>query len=129
MLRVMNVDKNPAYPAAVEALNTEAVIPNHVVSPQCKHFNCVIERDHRMVKKRVWPAKGYGTFQSAWRTLEGSETVNMIRGPSEMTGQRRCGRPGALHRRTVRTLCLIDIHAQPTSPYRSRPFPEPHDDP
>jgi IS6 family transposase len=24
-------------------------------------------------------AKGYGSFQSAWRTLEGIETVNMIR--------------------------------------------------
>jgi len=31
------------------------------------------------VKKRVWLAKGYGSFQSAWRTLQGIETVNMIR--------------------------------------------------
>jgi hypothetical protein len=31
------------------------------------------------VKKRTWLAKGYGSFQSAWRTLEGVETVNMIR--------------------------------------------------
>jgi hypothetical protein len=31
------------------------------------------------VKKRTWLAKGYGSFQSAWRTLEGIETVNMIR--------------------------------------------------
>jgi transposase-like protein len=44
--RVINVDKNPAYPAA---------------------------------GKRAWLAKGYGSFQSAWRTLEGIETVNMIR--------------------------------------------------
>jgi vancomycin aglycone glucosyltransferase len=29
--------------------------------------------------ERVWLAKGYGSFQSAWRTLEGIETVNMIR--------------------------------------------------
>jgi len=35
--------------------------------------------DHRTVKKRTWLAKGYGFFQSAWRTLEGIETVNMIR--------------------------------------------------
>jgi IS6 family transposase len=32
-----------------------------------------------VVKKRTWLAKGYGSFQSAWRTLEGIETVNMIR--------------------------------------------------
>ena len=31
------------------------------------------------MKKRTWLAKGYGSFQSAWRTLEGIETVNMIR--------------------------------------------------
>jgi IS6 family transposase len=31
------------------------------------------------VKKRVWLAKGYGSFQSAWRTLQGIETVHMIR--------------------------------------------------
>jgi IS6 family transposase len=32
-----------------------------------------------LVKKRTWLAKGYGSFQSAWRTLEGIETVNIIR--------------------------------------------------
>jgi hypothetical protein len=26
-----------------------------------------------------WLAKGYGSFQSAWRTLQGIETVHMIR--------------------------------------------------
>ena len=31
------------------------------------------------MKKRVWLAKGYGSFQSAWRTLQGIETVHMIR--------------------------------------------------
>jgi transposase-like protein len=44
-----------------------------------KYLNNVIEQDHRLVKKRVWLAKGYGSFQSAWRTLQGIETVHMIR--------------------------------------------------
>jgi transposase-like protein len=39
----------------------------------------VIEQDHRLVKKRAWLANGYGSFQSAWRTLQGIETVHMIR--------------------------------------------------
>jgi hypothetical protein len=39
----------------------------------------VIEQDHRTVKKRVCLAKGYGSFQSAGRTLQGIETVHMIR--------------------------------------------------
>ena len=46
---------------------------------QCKYLNNVIEQDHRTVKKRVWLAKGYGSFQSARRTLQGIEAVNMIR--------------------------------------------------
>jgi transposase-like protein len=39
----------------------------------------VIEQDHRTVKKRVWLAKGYGSFQTAWWTLQEIETVHMIR--------------------------------------------------
>ena len=79
MPRVMNVDKNPAYPAAVEALKADGIIPRRVALRQCKYLNNVIEQDHRTVKKRVWLAKGYGSFQSAWRTLQGIEAVNMIR--------------------------------------------------
>ena len=79
MPRVINVDKNPAYPAAVEALKTHGEIPRRVVLRQSKYLNNVIEQDHRTVKKRVWLAKGDGSFQSAWRTLQGIETMNMIR--------------------------------------------------
>jgi transposase-like protein len=39
----------------------------------------VVEQDHRTVKKRTWLAKGYGSFSTAWRTLQGIEAVNMIR--------------------------------------------------
>jgi len=79
MPRVMNVDNNPAYPAAVEALKNDGVIPKRVALRQCKYLNNVIEQDHRSVKKRVWLAKGYGSFQSAWRTLQGIEAVHMIK--------------------------------------------------
>ena len=103
MPRVINVDKNPTYPAAMEALKAGGAIPSRVVLRQCKYLNNVIEQDHRTVKKRVWLAKGYGSFQSAWRTLQGIETVNMIR---KVASQRRFGRPSSLHRRAVRTLCL-----------------------
>src|SRR5271169_6230742 len=54
MPRVMNVDKNPAYPAAVEALKADGIIPRRVALRQCKYLNNVIEQDHRTVKKRVW---------------------------------------------------------------------------
>src|ERR1700693_4833841 len=79
MPRLMNVDKNPAYPAAVGALKADGVILRRVRLRQCKYLNNVIEQDHRTVKKRVWLAKGCGSFQSAWRTLQGIETGQMIR--------------------------------------------------
>src|SRR5262250_3474339 len=56
MPRVMNVDKNPAYPAAVEALKADGALPRRVRLRQCKYLNNVIEQDHRHVKKRVWLA-------------------------------------------------------------------------
>src|SRR4029079_17270448 len=67
MPRVINVDKNPAYPAAVEALIVEGALPPRVRLRRCKYLNNVIEQDHRTVKKRTWLAKGYGSFQGAWR--------------------------------------------------------------
>src|SRR3954471_4323486 len=79
MPRVLNVDKNPAYPAAVRALKAEGTLPRRVRLRQCRYINNVVEQDHRLVKKRVWLAKGYGSFQSAWRTLQGVEAINMIR--------------------------------------------------
>ncbi len=39
----------------------------------------MIEQDHRAVKKRVWLTKSYGSFATAWRTLQGIEAANMIR--------------------------------------------------
>ena len=87
--RVINVDKNPAYPAAIRALKREGILPRRVRLRQCKYLNNIVEQDHRSVKKRTWFGKGYGSFQSAWRTLEGIETVNMIRkGRGEVGNQR-----------------------------------------
>jgi IS6 family transposase len=37
--RVMNVDKNPAYPAAVDALKADGVLPRRTVLRQCKYLN------------------------------------------------------------------------------------------
>ena len=97
MPRVINVDKNPAYAAAIEALAAEGTLPRRVRLRQCKYLNNVIEQDHRTVKKRAWLAKGYGSFEGAWRTLQGIEAVHMIRkgrvrwlAKDDIPGQVRC---------------------------------------
>jgi transposase-like protein len=38
-----------------------------------------VEQDHRDVKRRTWLAKGYGSLQTAWRTLRGIEAMEMMR--------------------------------------------------
>src|SRR5258706_12823086 len=76
--RVIDVDKNPAYPTAVDALKAEGWLPRRVHLRQCKYLNNVVEQDHRMVKKRAWLAKGYGSFVTAGRSLQWVETGNTI---------------------------------------------------
>jgi transposase-like protein len=107
MPRVMNVDKNPAYPAAVEGLKADGAIPRRVALRQCKYLNNMIEQDHRTVKKRVWLAKGYGSLSECVADVAGyRDSEHDPEGASEMAGQRRCSRPSSLHRRVVRTLGL-----------------------
>jgi transposase-like protein len=79
MPRVINVDKNPAYPRAVKELKGEGCIRRGCRLRQCKYLNNVVEQDHRNVKRRTWLAKGYGSLWTAWRTLRGIEAVDMVR--------------------------------------------------
>jgi IS6 family transposase len=78
MARVLNMDKNPSY-AAVRQLKTAGTLSRSVRLRQCRYLNKIVEPDHRVVKKRAWVGKGYGSFQSVWRTLQGTEAMNMIR--------------------------------------------------
>ena len=38
-----------------------------------------MEQDHRAIKRRVRASQGFRSFDSAARTIQGIETVNMIR--------------------------------------------------
>ncbi len=57
-LRVINVDKNPAYPAVVEQLKAEGTLRCRYRLRQCKFPNNEVEQDHRVPQQRVWLAKG-----------------------------------------------------------------------
>ena len=76
--RVINVDKNPAYPPAIEELKAEAVLSKRFRLRQCRYLNNIVEQDHRTVKRRTRLAMGYRSFRTAWRTLQGIETMHMI---------------------------------------------------
>ena len=46
---------------------------------QVKYLNNLIEQDHRFIKKITNPIMGFKAFHSAKATLDGIETVHMIR--------------------------------------------------
>jgi len=77
--RVINVDKNQAYPPAVEQLKEEGTIPNRTQLRQCKYLNNLIEQDHRFIKRRVNAGLGFFSFKTAGRTIKGYEAMQMVR--------------------------------------------------
>ena len=77
--RVITVDKNAAYPAAIETLKKEETLPGTTELRQVKYLNNIVEQDHRNIKRIVKPMMGLKTFNSARRTLSGIEAMNMIR--------------------------------------------------
>jgi IS6 family transposase len=77
--RVINVDKNAAYPPAVKELKAEGLLSRRCRLRPCKFLNNIVEQDHRTVKRRVKLAMGYGSFRTAWRTIQGIETMHMLR--------------------------------------------------
>ena len=76
--RVINVDKNASYPVAVQQLKEEGILSKRTRLRQCRYLNNIVEQDHRTVKRRVRLAMGYRSFRTAWRTLQGIETMHMI---------------------------------------------------
>ena len=77
--RVINVDKNAAYPPALKKLQDEKTLPKETKLRQVKYLNNLIEQDHRFIKRRTNPGLGFGSFNTARRTIQGYEAMNMIR--------------------------------------------------
>ena len=77
--RVITVDKNAAYPVAVEALKADKTLAAETKLRQSKYLNNIIEQDHRNIKRLTKPTMGFGSFNTARRTLRGIEAMSMIR--------------------------------------------------
>ncbi len=77
--RVINVDKNAAYPKAFNDLKAAGLIAPSCELRQVKYLNNLIEQDHRFIKRLTRPGMGFFSFETAWRTLQGFEVMNMIR--------------------------------------------------
>lgn len=77
--RVITVDKNAAYPQAFKKLKAERMMPDLCELRQSKYLNNLVEQDHRFIKRLVKLGMGFFSFETAWRTLQGHETMNMLR--------------------------------------------------
>ncbi len=77
--RVINVDKNAAYIGAVNDLKEDKLLSEKCKRRPTQYMNNMVEQDHRFIKRRVNPGLGFGSYPTAWRTIQGYETMNMIR--------------------------------------------------
>jgi transposase-like protein len=77
--RVITLDKNPAYPVAIEELKEEEQVPKDIRIRQIKYLNNIVEQDHRFIKKRVRPMLGFKSFDTAISILSGVEAMHMIK--------------------------------------------------
>jgi transposase-like protein len=75
----ISVDKNAAYPEAFSTSQAEKIVPKYCKLRRVKYLNNVIEQDHRFIKKKVRASQCFKRFNTAERTLEGIEAMNMIR--------------------------------------------------
>ena len=79
MPRVITVDQNPAYPRAVKELKEDQQLPQATQLRAVRYLNNRLEQDHRRIKRLVKPGLGFGSFNTARRTLKGYEAMTMIR--------------------------------------------------
>jgi IS6 family transposase len=75
-------------------IQSQRAIPQSCELRQVKYLNNLVEQDHRFIKRLVKPGMGFFSFQTAWRTLQGYEVINMLRkgqvqgvGKGNVTGQ------------------------------------------
>ena len=77
--RVINVDKNAAYPKAIDELKEKKQLSETVELRQNKYLNNRIEQDHRFIKWLVKPGRGLKSFNTARRTIKGYEILHMMK--------------------------------------------------
>ena len=79
MPRVVNVDKNAAYPPAVDDLKADEQLPETIELRLVLYLNNRVEQDHRFIKRLTLPGMGFGSFHTARRTIREFEAMNMLR--------------------------------------------------
>jgi len=77
--RVINTDKDVAYPPAIVQLKAEAALEENCCHRPVQYLNNVLEQDHRAIKRRVRASQQFRSFWGAWHTIAGYEAIHIIR--------------------------------------------------
>jgi len=77
--RVITVDKNPAYPVAIQELKEEKHMSEGIQIRQVRYLNNIVEQDHRFIKKRVRSMLGFKSYETATSILSGIEVIHMVK--------------------------------------------------
>ena len=77
--RVINVDGNPSYPKVITELKHAKELGSRCRCRPVRYLNNLVEQDHRAIKRRVRASQGFRSLRAAQRTIQGIETINMIR--------------------------------------------------
>jgi len=70
---------NPSYPKVISVMKRSGELDRRCRCRPVRYLNNIVEQDHRAIKRWVRASQGFRAFHSAWRTLQGIETMNMIR--------------------------------------------------
>ena len=106
--RVINVDKNRAYPTAVHELKQEGTIRGHCRLRQVKFLNNIVEQDHRNMKTTDVARQGLrvgkdGLANPPWNRSNGDDPERK----SKASSKGRCGGSGEVRREAVRHRRII----------------------
>lgn len=75
----IGTDKHASYPEAFATSVKEKAFPFDCKLRRVKYLNNIIEQDHRAIRRRWRAAQCFRSFHTAERTLEGIESLHMMR--------------------------------------------------
>ena len=76
--RVINVDKSPTFPPALNELQIEKEAPKKTKLRAIKYLNNSMENDHKNIKSKSRYRQWYQSFSTARNTIDGIEAMRMI---------------------------------------------------
>ena len=76
--RVINVDKSPTFPPALNELQAANDMPDKTKLRAIKYLNNSMENDHKFTKSKSRYQQWYQSFTTARKTLDGMEAMRMI---------------------------------------------------